>query len=124
VSDPHGWLARWSQRKLAVRRAEPIVEPARPALPSIDSLTFDSDYAPFMQAGVDDGVRRAALRKLLRDQRFNVMDGLDVYIDDYTKADPIEPALVRTLAQARAIFDVPEEPAELAETEQGKEDPG
>lgn len=95
------------------------------ALPSLDTLTIDSDYAPFMQAGVDDEVKRGALRKLFSDPRFNVMDGLDVYIDDYSKPDPIDPAIVRTLAQARYIFnppatrvnadghveDVPDEPA-------------
>ena len=77
------------------------------SLPPLDSLTIDSDFSPFMQPGVDEGVKRMALRKLLRDPRFNVMDGLDVYIDDYSKPSPLEPALVRTLAQARYIFDPP-----------------
>jgi hypothetical protein len=77
------------------------------ALPPLESLTGDSDFSPFMQPGVDADVKRMALRKLLRDPRFNVMDGLDVYIDDYSKPSPIEPELVRTLAQARYIFDPP-----------------
>jgi len=76
-------------------------------LPPLESLTIDSDFSPFMQPGVDETVKRAALRKLLRDPRFNVMDGLDVYIDDYSKPSPIEPDLVRTLVQARYIFDPP-----------------
>jgi hypothetical protein len=42
-----------------------------------------------MQPGVDPGVKREALKTLLRDPRFNVMDGLDVYIDDYSKPDPL-----------------------------------
>jgi hypothetical protein len=77
------------------------------ALPAIESLTIDSDFSAFMQPGVDENVKRLALRKLLRHPRFNVMDGLDVYIDDYSKPSPIEPALVRTLVQARYIFDPP-----------------
>ena len=77
------------------------------ALPALDTLTIDSDYTPFMQPGVDDAVKRGALRKLFRDPRFNVMDGLDVYIDDYSKPDPIDPAIVRTLVQARYIFNPP-----------------
>ena len=81
--------------------AEPV------ALPALDTLTTDSDYTPFMQPGVDDAVKRGALRKLFRDPRFNVMDGLDVYIDDYSKPDPIEPDLVRKLVQARYIFNPP-----------------
>jgi hypothetical protein len=60
-----------------------------------------------MQPGVDENVRRTALRKLLRDPRFNVMDGLDVYIDDYSKPDPIAPEIVRQLAHARYLFDPP-----------------
>jgi hypothetical protein len=42
-----------------------------------------------MQAEVDPGVRRQALKTLFQDPQFNVMDGLDVYIDDYSKPDPL-----------------------------------
>jgi hypothetical protein len=77
------------------------------ALPPIDSLTIESDFTPFMRSGVDADVKRGALKKLFRDSRFNVMDGLDVYIDDYSKPSPIEPEVVRTLMQARYIFDPP-----------------
>ena len=81
---------------------------ANVGLPSLESLTIDSDYSPFMQPGVDEDVKRSALRKLLRHPRFNVMDGLDVYIDDYSLPSPIEPALARTLMQARYIFNPPQ----------------
>jgi len=83
-----------------------IAEGAQP-LPPIESLSIDSDFSPFMQPGVDEDLKRSALRKLMRDPRFNVMDGLDVYIDDYSKPDPIDPAIVRTLMQARYIFNPP-----------------
>ena len=76
-------------------------------LPSLESLTIDSDYSPFMQPGVDDAMKRGALKKLFSDPHFNVMDGLDVYIGDYSKPDPIDPAIVRTLTQARYIFNPP-----------------
>ena len=43
--------------------------------------------------------------KLFSDPRFNVMDGLDVYIDDYTKGDPIPPELLARLEHAkRTLF--------------------
>jgi len=86
---------------------ETTVEQSTPTLPQLDSLTFESDFTAFMQPGVDDNVRRKALRTLLRDPRFNVMDGLDVYIDDYSKPDPIAPEIVRQLAHARYLFDPP-----------------
>ena len=77
------------------------------ALPPIESLTPQSDFTPFMRPDVDPALKRAALRKLFTDPHFNVMDGLDVYIDDYSKPDPIEPEILRTLVQARYIFDPP-----------------
>ena len=78
-----------------------------PALPPIDSLTPDSDFAPFMQPSVDPALKRGALRKLFADPRYNVMDGLDVYIDDYSKPDPIAPDVLAKLAHARYIFSPP-----------------
>ena len=36
------------------------------------------------------------------------MDGLDVYIDDYSKPDPIAPDVVSKLMQARYIFNPPQ----------------
>src|SRR2546430_2589068 len=112
-------LSRWSRRKLAAAAEAPAPAPASapavvpaPAtapgvlapsaaleLPPVESLTFDSDFTAFLQPGVDDKVKRAALKQLFRDPRFNIMDGLDTYIDDYTKADPIPPDIVADLLQ-------------------------
>ena len=119
-------LKRWSQRKLAASRgaqapATPEPPPttaaasqpataaasAAPELPAIDSLTLDSDFAQFLRPDVDETVRRSALRKLFSDPRFNVMDGLDVYIDDYSQPDPLPAAIARTLVQGRYVFDPP-----------------
>jgi hypothetical protein len=36
-------------------------------------------------------VKNAAFKKLFADPHFNVMDGLDIYIDDYSKPDPLPP---------------------------------
>jgi hypothetical protein len=122
------FLTRWSARKRAVaaegkaavapdavatpsvapETAAPSTPPAAAALPPVESLTFHSDFAAFMQPEVDATLRRTALKKLFNDPRFNVMDGLDVYIDDYSKPDPIAPDVVRTLVQAQYIFDPPQ----------------
>ena len=86
-------------------------EPASPAhrdpLPPVESLTIDSDFSAFMQPEVDETLKRQALKQLFRDPRFNVMDGLDVYIDDYSRPDPIDPDIVRQMVQGRYIFDPP-----------------
>src|SRR5207249_325908 len=79
-----------------------------PALPPVESLTFESDFTAFLKPDVDESLKRMALKKLLRDPRFNVMDGLDVYIDDYSQPDPIEPDVVKQLMQARYIFNPPQ----------------
>ena len=100
AQDDRNFLRRWSQRKLDAARAPepPKAAPAPSApeapLPSIDSLTFESDFAAFMQSKVAESVKRAALKKLFSDPRFNIMDGLDVYIDDYSKDDPIPQAML------------------------------
>lgn len=73
------------------------------ALPPLESLTPASDFRPFMQAGVDAGTRNAALAQLFRDPHFNVMDGLDVYIDDYNKTEPIPPTMLARLKQLHGI---------------------
>ena len=60
-----------------------------------------------MRPEVDESLKRAALKKLFADPHFNVMDGLDVYIDDYSKPDPIPPDMLARLIQNRALFDPP-----------------
>jgi hypothetical protein len=120
VSD-EPFLSRWSRRKAAERRGEPEPEAAPPAeaapvvvpevppaepapempppltLEDAAKLTPSDDFAPFVAQGVDDIVKRAALKKLFTDPHFNVMDGLDTYIDDYSQPDPIPPEMLREL---------------------------
>ncbi len=103
-TQPTAALPRAPSASIATNPA--AIEPAI-ALPPLESLTIDSDFSPFMQPGVDEALKRTALRKLLRHPRFNVMDGLDVYIDDYSEPSPLAPELARTLMQARYIFDPP-----------------
>lgn len=74
-------------------------------LPSLESLTFDSDFSPFMQPKVDEETRRAALRKLFSDPSFNVMDGLDIYVGDYTQPDPMPVGMLEKLSAVYAMLD-------------------
>lgn len=105
-SEEEPFLARWSRLKRESRAAPPSaprsgppqpVEDKPPELPPLDSLTFDSDFRAFLHPKVEEGLRRAALKKLFSDPRFNVMDGLDVYIEDYNKFEPLEPELLAKL---------------------------
>ena len=74
--------------------------PAPPTLADVAALTRESDYSRFVAPEVSGEVKNAALKKLFGDPRFNVMDGLDVYIDDYSKPDPLPLSSVRKMAQA------------------------
>lgn len=127
--DKEPFLSRWSRRKLDSATGKPAPKPAAPAaatttgsqaavpapkpeLPPVDSLQgLASEYQDFLRPEVDEKLRQSALKKLFHDPHFNVMDGLDVYIDDYSKPDPIPEAMLKSLKQAnRMIF--PEEAAE------------
>ncbi len=74
-----------------------------PTLEEVKSLTPSSDFSRFVAPGVDSGVKNAAMKKLFTDPHFNVMDGLDTYIDDYGRADPIPKSMLRQMVQARML---------------------
>jgi hypothetical protein len=115
-SPDDSFLSRWSRRKHEVARAKsapeappPVAEtapapavvapppaPAEP-LPPVESLTIESDFTRFLAPKVDETVKRAALRKLFSDPHFNVMDGLDTYIGDYTQPDPMPEGMLAKL---------------------------
>ncbi len=80
--------------------------PEAPALPNLDDvakLTRESDFSPYVNRQVDPQVRNAAMKKLFSDPHFNVMDGLDTYIDDYGKPDPLPLSMLRQMTSARAL---------------------
>ncbi len=72
-------------------------------LEDVKLLTKDSDFKPFMAGDVGPEVRNAAMKKLFADPHFNVMDGLDTYIDDYSKPDPIPESMLRQMVGARLL---------------------
>ena len=126
-----GFLGRWSKRKLDVKEgkpqeAEPLPEPAATAPPrlagdaqaaqpvpveeappltleDVKALTQESDFTKFAARDVAPDVKNAAMKKLFADPRYNVMDGMDVYIDDYSKPDPMPYAMLRKLASTRFL---------------------
>jgi hypothetical protein len=91
-------------------------EPAPLTLEDVKALTPESDFTRFAGSNVAPDVKNAAMKKLFADPRYNVMDGLDVYIDDYSKPDPIPHAMLRKLASAKflGLFDEEEKAEALA----------
>lgn len=106
------FLSRWSKRKQELRaeaQAPRPVQPAAPAtaapeLPPVEKLTMDSDYSGFFHPKVDEALRRNALKKLFSDPHFNIMDGLDTYIDDYSITEPIPAAMLAEMKSAQNIL--------------------
>jgi hypothetical protein len=81
------------------------VEARLPTADDASRLQADSNFAPFMARGVDESVKRMALKKLFTDPHFNVMDGLDIYIGDYNTFVPMSAALVASLNHGKALLD-------------------
>ena len=77
--------------------------PQGPTLEDARALTTASDFSRFVQPAVSAEVRNTALKTLFTDPRFNVMDGLDIYIDDYNKFEPIPPAMLRRMTQSQVL---------------------
>jgi hypothetical protein len=83
--------------------AETAPAPSAPTLDDVAQLTPASDFSRFVAPGVDSKVRNAALKQLFAAPHFNVMDGLDIYIDDYGKPDPLPAGMLRKMAQAEFL---------------------
>ena len=114
------FFARWS--KASLTPATGSVVPAAPAVALPDDavlpvrapgslnaddaalLTEASDFKPFMAAGVDEGVRRLALKRLFADPQFNIMDGLDIYVGDYNSFTPMSAAMVAALSHGKTLL--------------------
>ena len=144
VAVADGFLGRWSRRKQEVREGKPVEEPPAPAavappavaaplpvaaaaapapadeappppsLADAQALTPASDFTPFVDRAVSPEVRNLAMKKLFADPHFNVMDGLDIYVGDYTQPDPLPEGMLRKMVGAHALgfFDHEKKPEE------------
>ena len=88
----------------------PLAKPPEPVLPlptldDVAALGADANYTRFVASGVDENVKRAALKKLFAEPQFNVMDGLDIYTGDYTQADPMPAGMLDKLSAVYAMLD-------------------
>lgn len=107
MSEGSRFLSRWSRLKKAAETASTAEIPDAESL--LANLTPDSDFGVFMREEISEAVRRQAMKTLFADPHFNVMDGLDIYIEDYNLSEPIPPEMMATLKQAKNIFGIQEE---------------
>lgn len=119
--EPEAEIAPPPPAPVALQPAEPPPAPLAaeapppeppPTLADVETLTPQADFSRFVKADVDPGVQRAALKKLWADPHYNVMDGLDVYIDDYNTPDPLPKSMLRQMVQSRLLGLFDEDPAE------------
>lgn len=84
-------------------------------LPSLDTMTPQSDFSPFMSPNVDPQLRNLAMKKLFTDPHYNVMDRLDIYIDDYSVHTPLPLEVIRqmSIAKTLGLFDDEEKDADV-----------
>ncbi|HEV8692147.1 MAG TPA: DUF3306 domain-containing protein [Ideonella sp.] len=91
--------------------AEPVPQPKpAPTLDEVATLTPASDFGRFVARDVSPEVKNAALKKLFADPQFNVMDGLDTYIEDFGRPDPLPESMLRQMVQARFLGLFSDEP--------------
>jgi hypothetical protein len=62
---------------------------AAPLLPSLESMTEESNFGAFMAPGVTPELRRLALRKMFTNPKYAVVDPLDPYRADYAAFTPL-----------------------------------
>jgi hypothetical protein len=120
MNNPARFLSRWSRLKRQTAVESPAVPIAAVAansdvaLPASDAEGVKAppeaglDLTALLREELSDAVRKQALKAIFADPHFNVMDGLDTYIDDYSISEPIPPEMMAALNQARFLFGVEE----------------
>jgi hypothetical protein len=75
-------------------------------LQTIDSLEADSDFKPFMQGGVPDVLKQAAMSRLWRlDKSFGFLDGMNDYDEDFRVIDKLITLLDTNYKIGRGFLD-------------------
>jgi len=119
VSNPARFLSRWARLKQQAAIEAPAVPAALSDADAVSSLPVadadgvpgdsGSDLTALLREELSEAVRKQALKAIFADPHFNVMDGLDTYIDDYSISEPIPPEMLATLNQACFLFETQEE---------------
>jgi hypothetical protein len=102
--EKENFLSRWSRLKREQPIAEKKPDVPAPALPPVEKLTPQSDFAAFMHPKVKDELRRVALKKLFNDPHFNTVDPFEPFSIDLTKAESMSTDMVASLNQARTVL--------------------
>jgi hypothetical protein len=96
--------SRGTAQAAPTQARERVAAPPPPlSLEDAQGLTPQSDFQPFVARNVAPEVRNLAMKKLFADPHFNVMDGLDIYIGDYSLPDPLPEGMLRKMVSAHTM---------------------
>lgn len=96
--DVHSQASAGAVDDPSVKAASVMAEEANPVdevllsdedMPSIESLTANSDVSPFFNKGVSKALRQAALKHVFSLPVYNIRDGLNDYDEDFTTFEPL-----------------------------------
>jgi hypothetical protein len=90
-------------KDLNIAEKESPTQTVGPTLDDVAKLQRDSDFSAFVSTDVGDDVHHAAMKKLFSDPHYNIMDGLDIYIDDYSKEDPLPAGMLEKMVQSSML---------------------
>lgn len=127
------FLSRWSKRKLEVREQEKLAdttpvkpESTMPAALANETLAIEQPELPlpteadllaveqggdikaFMVDKVSKELKNKAFKALFSRPEFNVMDGLDIYIDDYNKFTPLSQEDIGKMTLSKQLLSRPD----------------
>jgi len=128
-----GFYGRWSRRKQAAREVVPQADEPQPPpplvdvedqdtpvvvaeqevdapqlltdedMPALETLDEDSDFSGFLSEGVSEELRLKALRKLFLSPKFNVVDGLNDYDEDFTSFEALGDIVTSDMRHQREL---------------------
>lgn len=111
TDEKEAFLSRWSRLKREAPAKERALEEKKeaeaqpaPALPPVEALTPESDFAGFMHPKVKEELRRVALKKLFSDPHFSTPDPFEPFSGDWTVGEPIGQELLAKLNQTRSVL--------------------
>jgi len=91
----------------AVPVPKPPVEGAQavdlPTQADAEALDVGADVSRFLQSGVTDAIKGAALKKLFADPAYNVISDMDDYVEDYSQMAKLSAVELRSLQQSKDL---------------------
>ena len=82
----------------------PQTSPDIPTQADVDALAVGADVSRFLQSGVAEAVRGAALKKLFADPAYNVISEMDDYVEDYSQMVKLSATELRQLQQSKDLY--------------------